>query len=66
MQINMQEMNALDGRLSALSEAANRNNEQRMMLENELHIAKDRLPAVTYQWSPSQAQNQKCCVGPAD
>ncbi len=57
MQSNMQEMNALDGRLSALSEAANRNSEQRMMLENELHIARDRLSSVH---SPSaQLQNQK-------
>ncbi len=57
MQSNMQEMNALDGRLSALSEAANRNSEQRMMLENELHIARDRLASIH---SPqSQMQNQK-------
>src|SRR5438067_766663 len=46
MQMNMQEMNALDNRLSALAEAANRNNERRMLLENELHIAKDRLATV--------------------
>jgi polysaccharide chain length determinant protein (PEP-CTERM system associated) len=46
MQMNMQEMNALDNRLSALAEAASRNNERRMMLENELHIAKDRLATV--------------------
>ncbi len=59
MQTNMQEMNALDGRLSALTESANRNNEQRMYLENELHIAKDRLAAASYHSSQAQAQNQK-------
>lgn len=46
MQMNMQEMNSLDNRLSALAEAANRNSERRMLLENELHIAKDRLATV--------------------
>lgn len=57
MQMNMQEMNALDGRLGSLSEAANRNNEQRMMLETELHVAKDRLASIH---SPqSLAQNEK-------
>jgi polysaccharide chain length determinant protein (PEP-CTERM system associated) len=50
IQVNMQQMNALDNRLSALSDAANRNNERRMLLENELHIAKDRLSTVA---SPS-------------
>jgi polysaccharide chain length determinant protein (PEP-CTERM system associated) len=45
-QTNVQEMNALDNRLSALTEAANRNSERRMLLENELRIAKDRLAAV--------------------
>jgi len=46
VQVNMQQMNALDNRLSALTDAANRNNERRMLLENELHIAKDRLATV--------------------
>lgn len=57
MQTNMQEMNALDGRLEALTEAANRNNERRMMLENELHIAKDRLTSLHS--TQAQWQNQK-------
>ncbi len=53
----MQEMNALEGRPSTLGEAANGNSERRMMLENELHIARDRLAMVH---SPSaQMQNQK-------
>ncbi len=57
MQMNMQEMNALDSRLGSLSEAASRNNEQRMMLGSELHIAKDRLASIH---SPqAQAQNEK-------
>lgn len=59
VQENLQEMNALDGRLGALSEAANRNSEQRMMLENELHIAKDRLAAASYHSAQAQWQNQK-------
>jgi len=59
MATNLQEMNALDGRLGSLMEAANHNSEQRMMLENELHIAKDRLSAASYHASQAQWQNQR-------
>jgi uncharacterized protein involved in exopolysaccharide biosynthesis len=56
MQGNVSEMNALEGRLSTLAEQATRNTEQRMMLESELRIAKDRLAAIK---SPqSQAHNE--------
>ncbi len=57
MQLNMQQMNALSSRVDSLTEQANRNNEQRMMLEQELRIAKDRAGALH---SPqAQAQNAK-------
>ncbi len=56
MQMNMQEMNALDGRLESLTEAATRNNEQRMMLQTELNAAKDRLALIH---SPQSQLNQK-------
>lgn len=57
MQTNMQEMNALDQQLAALSETANRNSEQRMMLEDELRIAKERMSSIH---SPqAQLQNQR-------
>ncbi len=46
MQMNMSQMNALEGRLGALSEAMNRNTEQRMILESQLALAKNRLSAV--------------------
>jgi polysaccharide chain length determinant protein (PEP-CTERM system associated) len=46
MQMNMQRMTALEGRLGSLSEALNRNSEQRMILESQLNMAKDRLAAV--------------------
>ncbi len=56
-QLNMQQLNALDGQLGSLNEAANRNDQQRMMLETNLNIAKARLSSIH---SPqSQAQNEK-------
>lgn len=59
MQTNISEMNALDGRLSALSDQANRNAERRMMLESELHIAKDRLASIRATSPQLVAHNQK-------
>ncbi len=59
MDTNMQEMNALDGRLGSLTENANRINEQHMMLETELRSAKDRLTASSYRNSQANYQNQK-------
>ncbi len=57
MQLNMQQMNALSSRVDSLTQQANRNSEQRMMLEQELRIAKDRAAALH---SPqAQAQNIK-------
>ena len=46
MQMNMSQMSALEGRLGGLSEALNRNTEQRMILESQLTLAKNRLSAV--------------------
>ncbi len=59
LQNNMQRMNALENRAASLSDGLSRNTEQRMMLESELSIAKDRL--ATYQVNSPQAlsENQK-------
>ena len=46
MQMNMSQMNALEGRLGALREALNRNTEQKMILDAQLTLAKNRLSAV--------------------
>ena len=46
MQMNMSQMNALGGRLESLNTAAGRLTEQRMMLESEMRIAKDRLSMI--------------------
>ncbi len=46
MQMNLQQMTALEGRVGSLNEALNRNAEQRMLLESQLNMAKDRLTAV--------------------
>lgn len=46
MQMNLQQMTALEQRLGSLNEALNRNNEQRMILESQLNMAKERLAAV--------------------
>lgn len=46
MQMNVSQMNALEGRVTSLGEAATHNTEQKWMLESSLHIAKDRLAAI--------------------
>src|SRR3954447_2836397 len=46
MQMNLQQMSALEGRVGSLNEALNRNTEQRMILESQLNMAKDRMAAV--------------------
>jgi uncharacterized protein involved in exopolysaccharide biosynthesis len=46
MQTNIQQMNALGQRMSSLSDASTRNSERRMMLDTNLHIAKDRLASL--------------------
>lgn len=59
LQSNIAEMNALENRAASLADGLSRNSEQRMMLESELSIAKDRL--ATYQVNSPQAlsENQK-------
>jgi protein tyrosine kinase modulator len=59
MQQNIASMGALEGRLSSLTDAQTRTSEQRMMLETQLHTAKDRLAAVKATSGTSQVRNQK-------
>jgi polysaccharide chain length determinant protein (PEP-CTERM system associated) len=59
LQTNISQMNALEGRLSSLTEQASRNAEHRMMLETELHTAKDRLASIRAASPQSIAHNQK-------
>ncbi len=56
-QMNIGQMNALQAQLGQLNEALNRNNQQKMVLDTQLGLAKDRLAAVK---SPSvMMHNQK-------
>jgi polysaccharide chain length determinant protein (PEP-CTERM system associated) len=55
LQTNLAEMNSLSQQLSSLRDAASRNSEQRMMLESNLHIVKDRMNAIAIV-SPAQGQ----------
>jgi uncharacterized protein involved in exopolysaccharide biosynthesis len=59
MQSNIASMAALEGRLNSLTDAQTRSSEQRMMAEQSLHTAKDRLAAVKSVSSTSIRQNQK-------
>jgi uncharacterized protein involved in exopolysaccharide biosynthesis len=52
-------MNALDTRMSSLSDAATKNTEQRMFLEQELRTAKDRLSALRTNATQLTPQGQK-------
>ena len=56
---NLGAMNALNQRLDGLTESANRNAEQRMMLEQEMRIAKDRLASLRNSAQQALARNQK-------
>jgi uncharacterized protein involved in exopolysaccharide biosynthesis len=56
---NMQAMNALNGRLDGLTESANRNLEQRMMLEQEMRILKERLASLRNSSQQAAATNAK-------
>lgn len=57
--INLSEMNALESRLQSLNEAASRNDQQRLMLESELRINKDRLSALKDAAPQIQARNER-------
>jgi len=58
MEMNVSQMNALEQRLSTLNSAASRNNEQRMLLESDLRIAKDRLGSIKDVQPQIQARNE--------
>lgn len=46
MQMNMAQMNALDSRLTGLNDSLTRVSEEKMMLESQLQIAKERLAVI--------------------
>jgi polysaccharide chain length determinant protein (PEP-CTERM system associated) len=46
MQMNMAQMNALETRLTGMNDALTRVSQQKMMLQSQLQIAKDRLAAI--------------------
>ncbi len=56
---NMQAINTLSGRLDSLTAQANRNTEQRMMLDQELRIAKERMAALRTNSQQTLARNPK-------
>src|ERR1700685_248709 len=57
-QSNMEAMNALNSRLDGLTQAATRNTEQRMMLEQEMRIAKDRMASLRTSSQQAVARNE--------
>jgi polysaccharide biosynthesis transport protein len=59
MQLNIQQINALAQQENALNEGLNRNTEKRMLLENNMQIAKDRLAAIKDVTPQTQARNQR-------
>ncbi|HEX4750303.1 MAG TPA: Wzz/FepE/Etk N-terminal domain-containing protein [Bryobacteraceae bacterium] len=56
---NMQAMNSLNNRMDGLTESANHNQEQRMMLEQEMRILKDRAASLRNMSQQSQVRNEK-------
>ena len=58
-QTNIAQMNALEQRMGSLSDASTRNAERRMMLDTQLHIAKDRLAALKASTPSSQVRSEK-------
>jgi uncharacterized protein involved in exopolysaccharide biosynthesis len=56
---NMQAVNALSSRMDSLTSSANRNTEQRMVLEQEMRIAKERLSSLHNSAQQSIARNEK-------
>ena len=46
MQMNLAQMNALDNRLTGLNESLSRVSQEKMMLDSQLQIAKDRLASI--------------------
>lgn len=56
---NLSEMNALENRSNSLSDAATRNTEQKMFLDQELRTAKDRLSTLHASSVQGMVQNDK-------
>jgi polysaccharide biosynthesis transport protein len=59
LELNVQQMNALSQRGTALNDSLNRSNEQRMLLESAIRIAKDRLAALKDVTPQSQVRNER-------
>jgi len=59
VQTNLAQMTALEQRSASLSDSQARNAEERMMLQSELTIAKDRLASVRSNTPQTQAQSQR-------
>jgi polysaccharide biosynthesis transport protein len=58
MELNVQQMNTLTQRTTSLSDQLNRNMEQRMLIESNLSIMKNRLAAIKDVTPQSQARNE--------
>jgi polysaccharide chain length determinant protein (PEP-CTERM system associated) len=59
MELNIQQMNALSQQENALNDGLNRNTEKRLLLENNLQIAKDRLAAIKDVTPQAQERNER-------
>jgi uncharacterized protein involved in exopolysaccharide biosynthesis len=59
MQLNIQQMNAVSQQENALNDGLNRNTEKRLLLENNLQIAKDRLAAIKDVTPQTQERNDR-------
>jgi protein tyrosine kinase modulator len=59
MGLNLSQMNTLEARLQGLNESISHNEEQRLMLESELRILRDRLAAVRDNTPQTQVRNER-------
>jgi polysaccharide chain length determinant protein (PEP-CTERM system associated) len=59
MEANVQQLNALESRLSGLNQAQSRVSQEKMMLESSLSIAKDRLASIRETSPEIQARSEK-------
>jgi succinoglycan biosynthesis transport protein ExoP len=59
MELNLQQLNGFSNAAGNLNEQANRNKEQRMMIESAIRIAKDRLNSIKDVTPQSQARNER-------
>ncbi len=67
MELNLQQLNGFSNAAGNLNEQANRNKEQRMMIESAIRIAKDRLNCNQGRY-PAIASPERACygIGPAN